>query len=659
MQSHLDKLNEEQKKAVTHTAGPLLIVAGAGAGKTRTITHRIVNLIKTGVAPENILAVTFTNKAAKEMRERVRALIENDTELNRPISALHSGLSLPFVSTFHALSVRILREFYNEVGIPKSFTIFDRSDSVRAIKRAMKRLGIDIKQHEPRSVLNAISRKKGEATTTNEYATRHFSNPYEALVARVWQEYETILKKEKSLDFDDLLLRAYTFLKGNTEARKLLQNRWKYIHIDEYQDTNTVQYELVRLLIGSEKNICVVADTDQCIYTWRQARPENVFEFEREFKSETVMLEQNYRSTQTILAAANDIITKNSNRHDKTLFTKNPEGEKISVYSAMDAGDEARAVVAETKKLIDEKKVAPKEIAILYRANFQSRVFEESLLYANLPYQVLGTRFFDRKEIKDVLSYIRAALNPSSLSDIARIISTPPRGIGKQTLSHMIEGTENKLTPAALKKVTDFKQLLEKIAIAVTTQKASQALRVAIKESGLEAKLKFGTEEERERYENMQELVTLATKYDAFADGEGMEKLLEDAALATDQDELEEKSNSIKLMTVHSAKGLEFDYVFIVGLEEGLFPHERLGGDDNVDEEEERRLFYVALTRARKKVYLSHTFMRTIYGKQQVNTPSEFLTDIDEVHLTTGENRVETNNLPHKRGVSLLDDIEF
>ncbi len=655
--SHLDNLNEKQKKAVTHTKGPLLVVAGAGAGKTRTITHRIVYLIKNGVSPESILAVTFTNKAAKEMRERVRSLIENDSEINRPVSALSSGMTLPFVSTFHALCVRLLREHYRELELSKSFIIFDRSDSVRAIKRAMKRLGVDPKTHEPRGILNAISREKGGAITANEFANKTSSNPYHNVVAKVWQEYETILKKEKALDFDDLLLRVYTFLKEDKEVREKLQNRWQYLHVDEYQDTNTVQYEIVRMLVGPEKNICVVADTDQCIYTWRQARPENVFEFEKEFKSKTVLLEQNYRSTQTILAAANDIITKNVNRHDKKLFTENDDGEKIAVYGAMDAGDEARAIVEQSQKLISSG-VPAREIAVLYRANFQSRSLEEAFLYSEVPYQVLGTRFFDRKEIKDVLSYLRAALNPESTGDIARIIATPPRGIGKQTLVHMLDDTVEKLTPAARKKVHEFRKLLEDIKEAIENLKTSEALRFVIRSSGLEAKLKNGSEDERERYENLAELVTLATKYDSLAPGSGVEKLLEDAALATDQDELEEKTNSVKLMTVHAAKGLEFDYVFVAGLEEGLFPHERMG-DDDIDEEEERRLFYVALTRARKKVFLSHTFMRTIYGKQQINTPSQFLSDINDAHLETQEEESATTKLPHNRGVSLLDDIDF
>ncbi len=654
--SYLDELNSAQRQAVSNTDGPLLVLAGAGTGKTRTITYRIVYLIKNGVSPDKILAVTFTNKAASEMRERVYRLINSDQDLNRPVSAFASGFVFPLVSTFHALCVRLLREFYRELNLQKSFTIFDRSDSVRAVKRATVQLGLDIKQYEPRGILNAISKHKGDGITESEYANQTFTNPHEEVVASVWREYEKILAKENALDFDDLLLRVYLFLKNNKNILKKLQERWSYIHVDEYQDTNQVQFEIIKLLAGTRKNICAVGDTDQCIYTWRQARVENLLNFEDEFTgTRTVLLEQNYRSTQTILAAANDIIEKNTNRHDKKLFTKNAEGEKINVYSAMDAGDEARAVVNEIERLINSS-VCPSEIAVLYRANFQSRSLEESFFHSKIPYQVLGTKFFDRKEIKDVLSYVRAALNPSCFGDIARIVATPPRGIGKQTLAHMIDGTLDKLSQAAQKKVEDFKKLLAEIKNMAENLKVSEALRFTIRASGLEAKLKNGTEEDKERYENMQELVTLATKYDSLTRGEGIEKMIEDAALATDQDELEENTNSVKLMTVHAAKGLEFDYVFIVGLEEGLFPHERLE-DETHDEEEERRLFYVALTRARKKIFLSHTFVRTIYGKQQVNVPSQFISDINSEH--TEESNSGAKNLPHSRGMSLMDDIDF
>ncbi len=627
---HLRELNTPQREAATHTKGPLLIIAGAGAGKTRTITHRIVHLIKSGIDPQNILAVTFTNKAAKEMRERMRTLLNEDAEINRPINALSSGMSMPFMATFHSLGVHILRENYKELGIPRNFTIFDRADSLRAIKNALVRLDYDPKQYEPKTILGIISKAKGNNMNTEEFTgSAQGQSYYGEIAAKCWQEYNKALKKEGSLDFDDLLIKTHDLLANNTEVREKYQKRWQYIHIDEYQDTNTVQYDLVRLLVGPEQNICVVGDGDQCVYTWRQAKPENINNFEREFNNvKLVMLEQNYRSTSNILAAANDIITKNVNRKDKKLFTKNKGGEKISIYNAYSAGDEARYIVAECERLI-ESGTNPRDIAVLYRANFQSRNLEEQFLYNNVPYQVLGTKFFDRKEVKDVLSYLRAALNPQSTVDMTRAVSTPSRGIGKMTLTKMLDGTEHTLGPALQEKVRKFKNILTEIKHVANTRKPSETFTHIIKASGMEAKYKSGTEEEKERLENLKELVTLAGKYDNIEPIEGVERILQDAALATDQDELQEDNNAVKLMTVHASKGLEFDYVFITGMEEGLFPHQAMGDDESRDDEEERRLFYVAITRAGKKLYLTNAMTRTIYGKEQTNIPSHFLNDLN------------------------------
>ncbi len=631
--SHLEQLNQKQREAVLSTEGPLLIIAGAGAGKTRTITHRIVHLIKSGVEPQNILAVTFTNKAAKEMRERMATLLNEDDEINRPINALASGMSMPFMATFHSLGVHILRENAKELDIPRNFTIFDRADSLRAIKNALKKLDYDPKQYEPKTILGIISKAKGNNIDREEFTgSAQGQNYYGEIAAKVWQEYNKSLKKEGSLDFDDLLIKTHNLLANNVDIREKYQKRWQYLHIDEYQDTNTVQYDLVRLLVGDEQNICVVGDGDQCVYTWRQAKPENINNFEDEFNNvKTVFLEQNYRSTQNILSAANDIITKNINRKDKSLFTKNPEGEMVSVYNAYSAGDEARYIVGECERLISEG-TSPRDIAVLYRANFQSRGIEEQFLRAGVPYQVLGTKFFDRKEVKDVLSYLRAALNPQSVVDMTRAVSTPSRGIGKMTLTKMLDGTEESLSPSLQEKVRKFKNTLTEIRQVASTKKPSETFVHIIKSSGMEAKYKDGTEEERERLENLKELVTLASKYDGLVPIEGIEHILQDAALATDQDELEEDNNAVKLMTVHASKGLEFDYVFVTGLEEGLFPHEKMG-DENVDDEEERRLFYVAITRAGKKLYLSYAASRTIYGRKQVNIPSHFLSDLDPSYI--------------------------
>lgn len=628
--SHLQNLNSRQLKAVTTTEGPLLIVAGAGAGKTRTITHRIVHLIKNGVAPENILAVTFTNKAAKEMRERMRDLLNADTEINRPINALSSGMAMPFMATFHSLGVHILRENAVELGIPRNFTIFDRADSLRAIKNALVKLGYDPKQYEPKTILGIISKAKGSNVGREEFTgSANGGSYYGEITAKCWQEYEKALKKEGSLDFDDLLIKTHDLLANNTDVREKYQKRWQYIHIDEYQDTNAVQYDLVRLLVGPKQNICVVGDGDQCVYTWRQAKPENINHFEKEFDNvQSILLEQNYRSTSNILAAANDIITKNVNRKDKKLFTENEEGALISVYGAYSAGDEARYIVGECERLISDEGVSPREIAVLYRANFQSRTLEERFLYSGTPYQVLGTKFFDRKEVKDVLSYLRAALNPNSTVDVTRAVSTPSRGIGKMSLTKMLDGTEESLSPALQEKVRKFKNLLTDIKQTAALSKPSETFTHIIKISGMEAKYKNGTEEERERLENLKELVSLATKYDASEPMEGIEHILQDAALATDQDELAEDNNAVKLMTVHASKGLEFDHVFVTGLEEGLFPHEKMG-DGDVDEEEERRLFYVAITRAGLKLCLTYAATRTIYGSERANIPSHFLNDLD------------------------------
>lgn len=627
--AHLEHLNPAQKKAVTTTEGPLLIVAGAGAGKTRTITHRIVHLIKQGVEPNNILAVTFTNKAAKEMKERVRALIDADPDINRPINAIATGMPLPFISTFHALGVHILRENAQTLGLLRNFTIYDRADSLKAVKDALKKLDYDPKQYEPKTILAIISNAKGDNIDREEFAGSARGNSYYGeIAAQVWELYEKTLAKESALDFDDLLIKTHNLLRDNRDVLEKYQKRWQYIHIDEYQDTNTVQYDLVRLLVGEGCNICVVGDQDQCIYTWRQAKPENINDFEREFTgTHTILLEQNYRSTQNILAAANDIIKRNVKRKDKTLFTENGEGERVSVYAAFSEGDEARFIAGECGELI-RSGVSPRSIAVLYRANFQSRALEQRFYAADIPYQVLGTKFFDRKEVKDVLSYLRAALNPKSAVDVARAVAAPPRGIGKVTLTKMLDGTV-----VSAPKVDEFYTLLREIAASAVHKTPSETLIFIIKKSGLEGKLKEGTDEDRERLENLRELVSYATLYDAEEGIVGIEHLLEQVALATDQDEMEEDANKVRLMTVHASKGLEFDYVFVTGLEEGLFPHERMGGEDTVDDEEERRLFYVAITRAAKKLYLSYAGTRTIYGSQQVNVPSRFLDDLDPVYL--------------------------
>lgn len=626
MSSITHGLNDAQARAVNTIEGPLLILAGAGAGKTKTLTHRILNLVMHGVRPDSILAITFTNKAAKEMRERVYNLLEHNKSLNTPVSMAER----PFVSTFHSLGVYILKEQHVALGIPRHFTIYDRNDSKRAIKDALDKLGFDPKQFDPMKVLGAISREKGDYVSHEQYVAKS-KDFFTTLVGRVWEEYTNILRKEQALDFDDLLYVTARLLEKREDIRAQYTTRWKYIHIDEYQDTNRVQYIISKLLTGKEQNLCVVGDIDQNIYSWRGANIENILNFEKDYaQAQVILLEENYRSTQTILKAANAVIEKNVVRRKKILFTNNGEGEKIALIEAYDENDEAREIAESSRELI-KKGVRPGEIAVLYRANYQSRVLEEAFLHKNVPYQILGTRFFERKEVKDVLSFIRAGLNPEAVGDIARIINIPPRGIGKVTLAKIGAGQEETLSGSVREKIQSFRQLLGRVSNACTTLEPSEAVKYVIKETGIEFMLRDGSSDDIEKLENVRELVTLATKYDGLPNGEGIELFLSDAALASDQDELTEEREGVRLMTVHASKGLEFEYVFISGLEQDLFPHARFGEGEISESaaEEERRLFYVALTRARKKLYLCWAQIRTIFGSQRVNQASEFIEDID------------------------------
>lgn len=984
-------LNEEQKKAVLHKDGPLLIVAGAGAGKTKTLTQRILALIQNGVSPKNILAVTFTNKAAGEMKERVHSLLEKD--------GIRIGYSNePFIGTFHSLGVRILRAEHEALQIPKNFTILDQDDSKAFVRDAIKAKNLDPKQYEPKKIRDAISHQKGECITAQKFyeGAQGF---YPRLVADVWLEYEKRLSAEGALDFDDLLLQTLRLLRKNQAIREKYQELWKYIHIDEYQDTNAVQYEMSRALAENHKNICVVGDVDQCfpgdtfvstnnepkqikniregdfvlsaagngetcsvgvtavkkrhyagelleiqtksgrflrvtpehlffarfslrsdiyyvylmykkekgfrvgmvqgsrkpgysskenqigflvrcnqehadrmwvirvcfsrqdaayweyfysisyglptvvfsanghkisldqkgidalfqnidtkkcaerlftdtglsfdhphytpqgttslntknkrlnvrlvlfsdkrksavkpfglsrvsinttdialkekllengfsvrkgkrddwrlemarldygeaeelaqkllkidpelilyrsakivngggfsflpaaslratmevpllvngkmevdtiesiskkdysgdvydlnvekthsyianeiavhncIYSWRGANIKNMLRFEKDYAgATTIFLEENYRSTQNILSAANEVIQKNRMRVPKNLFTRSGSGEKITVFEAYDESGEGSFVAEKCRELV-RSGVNPREIAVLFRANFQSRAIEEAMIDADIPYQVLGVKFFDRKEVKDVLAFLRASLNPKSAVDLKRIINVPPRGIGDTTLKKILAGQKDSL-PASMKaKIANFEATLVRIREKALVSKPSDTVKFILKESGMENKLSLGGEEEEDQLENLHELVTLASKYDPLPPEEGIQRMLEDAALASDQDSIMHKKDGdmVRLMTIHAAKGLEFDTVFITGLEDGLFPHKAMdGGETNEHKEEERRLFYVALTRAKKRLFITYTSIRTIFGSRQINAPSEFLGDIPE-----------------------------
>lgn len=625
-------LNENQKKAVLHKDGPLLVLAGAGAGKTRAISHRVAYLAHQGIAPEKILAITFTNKAAQEMKERITELLKKLNFSNQP-----------FVSTFHSLGVSILRQNGTKIGIGKNFSIFDQNDSLSLIKEAVKEMNLDEKQFQPSRVQSIISRYKGDLITNDAYRETAGSEFFPRIISQIWDKYEAELQKQKALDFDDLLLKTYLLLKNNTEARDFYQELWHYIVIDEYQDTNKGQYEISKLLAAKHKNICIIGDIDQAIYSWRGADFRNIINFERDFPNHvSIVFEENYRSTKNILEAAAKVIERNKLRKPKNVIAIKESGADISLFEAMTEKEEAEFVIHSIKEILaganlpaGRQETKPSDIAILYRANFQSRVFEEEFLKHRLPYQVLGVRFYERKEVKDIFSFLRAAVNPSSLVDIKRVINVPPRGIGKVSILNYFTG--KKLPAEMQKKFEEFMANLTLIKESVEKEKPSEVIKFIMQKTGYQEFLRNGDEDDKERLENLMELVSIASRYDELPAPEGIEKLLTDASLMSDQDNLLKNQDAVRLMTVHAAKGLEFEYVFIVGLEDGLFPHSGFGQRDPEREEEERRLFYVALTRAKEKLFLTFSVSRTVFGARQMNMPSRFLSDIPE-HLMKLEN---------------------
>lgn len=621
----LDALNPKQREAATHIDGPLLIVAGAGAGKTRTLTHRIAHLIGSGVRPHEILAITFTNKAASEMKDRVNSILPQ----NRTVP------TVPWVGTFHALGVYLLRQNADAAHVSRYFSILDRSDQLSIVKRVIKNLGYDPKKQEPSRILGTISKAKNNMQSVLDMTESNSSNPRITFIGDVWKGYQDALTKENALDFDDLLVKTVVLLRDNDDVRKRYQDLWKYIHIDEYQDTNRVQYELIKLLADTHQNLCVVGDADQNIYSWRGADIRNILNFERDFRgAKTVLLEENYRSTKTILSAANDVIKKNTQRVDKNLYSQRTDGDKIGIYNAFDGADEARFIAGKAGELI-EGGVEPGEIAVLYRTNAQSRILEDVFLSSNIPYQVLGVRFFERKEVKDTLAFIRAALNRDSVVDISRVANTPARGIGKVTLEKMLSGKTDTLNGATKSKVDGFYKILDEIRDKAKAAVPSELVKFTIERSGLEKHFKDGTDEDLERLGNIQELASLASRFDKLEATDALDAFLADASLHSEQDSLDRNDNAVRLMTVHAAKGLEFKAVFIAGMEQDLFPSTRSDspGQEKDRAEEERRLFYVALTRAKDRAYLSHASMRIIYGTTQMRIPSEFLYDINEDHV--------------------------
>ena len=646
MSDYLQELNERQRAAAMHKEGPLLIIAGAGAGKTRTIAYRILHLIATGVPPERILAITFTNKAARELRERVERLVREHcatrlpSEMTPTEGSLVAPTRVPMVCTFHALGVQMLREHGHRLarpsggaGIGRWFTILDRDESLAIVKRAIKKAGLDPRDEEPKKYLGAISREKARLHSREAYA-KSAHGYFCELVVKIWTDYEHALKESGALDFDDLIVKPVELLQSDDRIRRLYEERYPYLHIDEYQDTNTAQFEFARLLAERQGNICVVGDIDQSIYAFREADYRNILNFETHYPgAKTILLEENYRSTQNILAAANAVIAQNTLRKEKNLFTKGKEGEKIILYGALDGASEARYVARTCERLL-RVGVPGSEIAVLYRANFLSRSFEEAFLTLGTPYHLVGTTFYERKEVKDPLAYLRVAINPADTLSFARIANTPRRGIGATTLDAVLSGREHALSSAAREKLDGVRRLLARIGEQAPQLPPSALVRYALKESGLEAALSE-SEEDEERLGNARELATLAARYDAFPREEGLGRFLADTALLSDQDSLSEAGNGVRLMTVHAAKGLEFRTVFVVGLEEGLFPHHRRDERNELEAmEEERRLFYVAVTRAKEQLSLSYAMTRMVYGNAQFGVPSQFIADIPEGLLT-------------------------
>ena len=635
MDALLKDLNPRQQEAVLATEGPVLILAGPGSGKTRVLAHRVAYLISRAVAPENILAVTFTNKAANEMKMRIGALTPN--------SIANSSI---FIGTFHSLAVRILRAHAARIGYMKNFTIFDEDDSLSLTKEAIKELEINPKQFPAGIVAGTISRLKNELITPERYHEEAgMLDLFPKTVHKIYSLYQKRLQEANSMDFDDLIMNTCLLFKKHPEILEQYQDRFRYINVDEWQDTNHSQYVLVSQLAEKHKNIAVVGDDAQAIYSWRGADFRNILLFEKDWQdTKTVILDQNYRSTQIILDAARGVIFKNMHQKEKTLWTEKKEGEPLAVAAVEDERAEAEFVLDEMRNLL-LKDYSLKDMVVLYRTNAQSRALEEVFLENNFPYKIIGgVRFYQRREIKDILAYLRVLANPRDLMSLKRIINVPPRGIGKSAfLKYLVwcrtsSGTEaDQELPYALK---TFDLLLEKLRTEFPKRKATDFLKYLIKTVNYKVYLDDLSPNAEERWENVEELVSLAKKYDALSPPAGAEKLLEDVALVSDTDEAEAGKNAVNLMTIHAAKGLEFPIVFMVGLEEGIFPHSR-SLFNPAELEEERRLCYVGLTRAKEKIFLSFAMRRTHFGSVQINPPSRFLSEIPEHLIEVRESVVE------------------
>lgn len=633
----LKGLNKEQQQAVKKTDGPLLIMAGAGSGKTRVLTHRIAYLLgEKDVSPRNVLAITFTNKAAREMKERVRDII--GPEANDM-----------WISTFHSMCVRILRRDIDRIGIDRNFSILDSTDQLSVIKQILKDLNLDPKQYDPRAMLGAISSAKNELKTAEDFA-KTVGNHYEQQIAKVYEKYQKTLRKNQSLDFDDLIMQTLTLFDRLPEVLEYYQRRFQYIHVDEYQDTNHAQYQLVKLMASRYQNLCVVGDSDQSIYKWRGADIQNIMSFEKDYPSATViMLEQNYRSTKSILNAANEVIQLNSGRKPKNLWTDNDDGESIQYYQAPSERDEALFVTNRIEEMVHGKQFNYKDFALLYRTNAQSRTIEETFVKAGIPYQIIGgTKFYDRKEIKDLLAYLRLVANPNDDISFSRIVNEPKRGVGKTSLENLqmyaarhdislyeavgeveFVGLSKKAT-AALKQ---FGQMVKNWTQQQDFLSATDLVEDVLKQTEYEEMLKRDNSlEAQSRLENINEFLSVTKNFEENNEDKSLISFLTDLALVADIDQADDDpfaDDKVTLMTLHSAKGLEFPVVFLIGMEESIFPHSRSLMDEE-EMEEERRLAYVGITRAEQQLFLTHAKMRTLFGKTNMNPMSRFIDEIPQ-----------------------------
>lgn len=631
MKDLLSELNEPQRQAVLKTEGPVLMLAGAGSGKTKALTHRVAYLVREKkIAPSNILAVTFTNKAAGEMRERVLRL------LGRP--ADNKGY-LPFMGTFHSICLRILRRDGSHIGLGSSFTIFDAQDSLSAIKQVMRQQGIDEKQYAPNHIAALISSAKNELLTPSAYG-QYARGGAQQVAAQVYPLYQQVLSQAGAVDFDDIIMKTVQLL-GHKELLERWQQQFAYIMIDEYQDTNHAQYRLVKALAAAHRNICVVGDDWQAIYSWRGANFQNILDFEKDYPdAEVIKLEQNYRSTKNILDAAHAVVAHNSVRSDKKLWTDRDGGEGVQIITAFDQDQEGDIICQTIERMVAVGQVKLRDTAILYRVGAQSRTLEEALLRHNLPYKIVGgTRFYERKEIKDAMAYLRLIHNPEDVVSFNRIINLPPRGLGDKSLERLMTFRRSQgitlmealagsvsiegLTAKAKASLMQFYGLIHSLRQEVDNLPVAAILERAIHQSGYMAHLDDGSVPAGDRIENVKELLSVAETYQEL----GLDGFLEEVALVSDIDNYSTESDAVTLMTMHAAKGLEFPMVFIPGMEEGIFPHSR-SFTDGAQMEEERRLCYVGMTRAQHRLYLLHTQSRLLYGGVQHNPPSRFLQDI-------------------------------